>query len=345
MPPIEPPDGSSKGMGAPITRRKLLLTGVAAAAGIAGTSGAIWTRKKGLWLGRFEEGSSGKAGETPRVFDFRVEQAAAALPVVVATGGSPSALARSALDALGGIGTFIKRGERVLIKPNVGWDRAPEMAANTNPELVKTLCEMCWNAGAAAVIVSDNTCNEMHRCFDSSGIGAAAKAAGAEVVFPRDALLKELDFNGEAIRSWPVYPHFFEVDRLINVPVAKQHSLARVTLGMKNWFGVIGGLRFRLHQSVDRCVADLATFIRPTLTVIDAYRILLRNGPQGGRVSDVKVAGTLIASVDPVSADVLAATLFDIKGEDLPYLRIAHSRGLGEIDRQRMSIRETAVAS
>lgn len=328
----------------PVTRRKLLVAGAAGAFGIAGAGLAIWTKRKGLWLGRLQE--NGAAAASPRVFDFRVAAPSGPAPVAVVTGTSAAGLAKEALKALGGMESFVKRGDRVLIKPNAGWDRKPELAANTNPEVIRALCEMCFAAGASEVIVSDFSCNETHRCFDSSGIGAAARAAGAEVVFPRDAYLKEIDFNGEAIRSWPVYTHFLEVDKFINVPIAKQHGLARITLGMKNWFGVIGGLRNRLHQNINTSIADLATSIRPTLTVIDAYRILISNGPQGGRLADVKDARTLIASTDPVAADSLATALFGLKPEDLPYLPMAHSRGLGEIDRSAMSIREiTATAA
>lgn len=326
----------------PITRRKLIAAGAAGALGIAAAGLAIWTKRKGLWLGRLH--GSGAGASSPRVFDFRVAAATSTPPIAVVTGASAAGLAKEALKVLGGMELFVKRGDRVLIKPNAGWDRRPELAANTNPEVIGALCEMCFAAGASKVIVSDYSCNETHRCFDSSGIGAAARVAGAEVIFPREAYLREIDLNGEAIRSWPVFTHFLDVDKFINVPIAKQHGLARLTLGMKNWFGVIGGLRNRLHQDINTSIADLATFVRPTLTVIDAYRILISNGPQGGRLVDVKDARTLIASADPVAADSIATALFGLKPEDLPYLPLAHSRGLGEIDRSAMSIREITAA-
>ncbi len=327
----------------PVTRRKLLAAGAAGALGVAGAGLAIWTKRKGLWLGRLQDG--GAVASSPRVFDFRIADTKGTAPIAIVTGASAAGLAKEALKSLGGMELFVKRGDRVLIKPNAGWDRRAELAANTNPDVIRTLCEMCLTAGAGKVIVSDFSCNETHRCFDSSGIGAAARSAGAEVVFPREAYLKEIDFNGEAIRSWPVYSHFLEVDKLINVPIAKQHGLARVTLGMKNWFGIIGGLRNRLHQNINTSIVDLATSIRPTLTVIDAYRILISNGPQGGRLADVKDARTLIASTDPVAADSLATALFGLNPEDLPYLPLAHSRGLGQIDRAAMSIRELTTGA
>lgn len=333
------------GTGPGITRRAVLTAGAVGATALAGGA-AVWSWKKGLWLGTIQEARVGAATtKPPRVFDFRAGPPDAAKPLAIVTGPSPAALARQAVAALGGMQAFVKRGDKVLVKPNVGWDRTPEQAANTNPEIVAALCEMCFAAGAASVVVSDVTCNEMHRTFDASGIGKAARDAGAKVVFPRDAHLTEVDFNGAVVRSWPVYTHFFDVDRVINVPIAKQHSLSGLTLGMKNWFGVIGGMRARLHQDIHGTVADLATSIRPTLTVVDAFRILVGNGPQGGRPEDVRLARTVIASADPVAADAVAASLFGKKAQDLEYLRIAHARGLGEIDRSKMAVKEIALGT
>ena len=200
-------------------------------------------------------------------------------------GESPAAITREAVEALGGMGRFVAKGDVVMIKPNIGWDRTPELAACTNPEVVKTLVEMCLEAGAKKVIVMDNTTNQAQRCYARSGIAAAAKAAGADVPFVNERRIKKMAIKGEWLKDWDVIQDFVEVDKLINVPIAKHHSLCRVTLGMKNWLGAIGDPRNQLHQKLDQAEVDLAAFFKPTLTVLDAYRILVRNGPQGGRPS------------------------------------------------------------
>ena len=174
-----------------------------------------------------------------------------------------------------------------MIKPNIAWDRTPEQAANTNPELVAEVVRQCWQAGAKRVIVTDVSCNEPRRCFQRSGIQAAARAEGAEVILPDPELFREVEMGGVVLKSWPVFTPFLEADKVINLPIAKHHGLTGATLGMKNWYGILGGQRNRLHQQIHQSLADLASFMLPTLTVMDCYRILLRNGPTGGNLEDV----------------------------------------------------------
>ncbi len=254
-----------------------------------------------------------------------------ALPeLVVAQGGEPAALAQAALDALGGVSRFIARGDVVVIKPNVGWDRAAEQAANTNPDLVAALVRLCQNAGAKRVIVADVSCNDSPSCFQRSGILAAARRAEADVVLPEPRHFKEVNLRGDSLGVWPVLEPFLSADKVINVPIAKHHSLTGVTLGMKNWYGILGGQRNRLHQRIHESLADLAAFMRPTLTVMDAYRVLMRNGPTGGSLADVELKKTLIAGTDPVALDAYVAKAYwDIDFQRLAYLRFAEERGLG----------------
>jgi uncharacterized protein (DUF362 family) len=237
------------------------------------------------------------------------------------------------MQQLGGVERFIARGDVVVIKPNMSWDRTPEQAANTNPEVVAEVVRLCREAGASDVIVTDVSINEPRRCFERSGIATAARAAGAHVILPEEGRFREVDLHGEVLGSWPVLDPFLTADKVINIPVAKHHSLTGATLGMKNWYGILGGPRHRLHQRIHESLVDLAEFMRPTLTIIDAYRVLLRNGPGGGSLADVVAARTLIAGTDPVAVDAYAAkTWWDLDASRLPYLHIAAARGLGTWD-------------
>jgi len=258
-------------------------------------------------------------------------------------GESPAQITREALSSLGGIGQFISRGDVVVVKPNIGWDRIPTQAACTNPEVIKTLIELSFEAGAKEVKVLDNPCNPANRTYARSGIADAAKEAGAKVLFPNPHRLKKMALKGEWLKEWEVYTDFIEADKIINAPIAKTHSLCRLTLGLKNWLGALGGNRNQLHQKLDQAVIDLAAFFNPCLTVMDGYRILVRNGPQGGRLSDVKLFKTVVAGVDYVAVDAAAATFFEIAPRDLPFLRIAQQKGLGEIDLEKLRIEKRTV--
>jgi uncharacterized protein (DUF362 family) len=255
------------------------------------------------------------------------------LPImVIAHGDDPRRLVREAVRKLGGIVRFIARGDIVVVKPNIGWDRTPEQAANTNPAVVAEMVRLCGEAGAGKVIVTDVSCNDPRRCFERSGIAAAARREGAEVMLPSERGFREIDLGGEVLRSWPVFEPFLTADKIVNIPIAKNHSLTGVTLGMKNWYGILGGQRHRLHQRIDESIVDLAAFMRPTLTIIDAYRILMRNGPTGGNLEDVALTKTLIAGTDPVALDACAAeTYWNLDERVLRYLRLAADRGLGNL--------------
>jgi uncharacterized protein (DUF362 family) len=258
-------------------------------------------------------------------------------------GESPSVMTKEVIGILGGMNKFVSRGDKVLVKPNIGWDRTPEQAACTNPDVIKTLVELCYDAMAKEVIVIDNPCNPARRTYVRSGIQEAAKDAGAKVLLPNDHKLKKVDLHGQTLKEWEVYSDFIEVDKIINVPIAKTHSLSRVTLGMKNWLGALGGNRNQLHQNLDYCILDLAAFFKPVLTVLDGYRILTRNGPQGGRLSDVKLHKTIVAGTDYVAVDAIGSTFFGIDPKELLFLKIAGENGIGEIDPEKMKIEKRTV--
>jgi uncharacterized protein (DUF362 family) len=262
--------------------------------------------------------------------------------LVASARGDAASAVRGAVAALGGMGRFVHRGETVVIKPNVGWDRTPLQAANTNPLVVSTLIALCAEAGAAKVIVTDNSCNDASRCFTRSGIWKAAEEAGAEVVLPAPYRFRTYDLGGAVLGRMPVLAPAVEADRFINAPVAKHHGLSGFTGAMKNLYGVLGGRRDRLHQRIDDSIADLAEFLRPTLTVMDATRVLVRNGPQGGDLGDTQAVGRVVASVDPVAVDALACGFIGKTPAELPYLGLAAARGLGAADLARVTVKEIA---
>jgi len=291
-----------------------------------------------LGLGTYLAGRSRRPAEDAAAevdIDHRVAERPDLPELAVAQGESanPAALVERALADLGGMARFVSRGDVVVVKPNIAWDRLPEHAATTNPEVVAAVVRLCVQAGARSVIVTDVSCNEAEACFDRSGIAAAARAAGAEVVLPHSRFFMRVNLKGATLGEWPVLQPFLDATKLINVPIAKHHSLTGVTLGMKNWYGLIGGDRNRLHQRIHESIVDLTSFAKPTLTVMDAYRVLMRNGPTGGDVDDVEMKRTVVASVDPVAVDAYAAQAWwGLAAPRIPYLRLAEQRGLGRMD-------------
>jgi len=262
--------------------------------------------------------------------------------MVIAQGEDPRLLVRKSLEKLGGIRRFVAQGDVILIKPNIGWDRTPEQAANTNPQVVAEMVRLCREVGARKVIVTDVSCNDPRRCFRRSGIAEAASAEGAEVILPEDRYFKRV--NLRSLGTWPVLEPILTADKVINIPVAKHHSLPGVTLGMKNWLGIVGGPRVWLHQDIHTSVVDLAEFARPTLTIIDAYRVLMRNGPTGGSLSDVEAKKTLIAGTDPVALDAYAVkTFWNVDPRTLRYLKIAEDRGLGKMNLEQVRLQKVTV--
>lgn len=263
--------------------------------------------------------------------------------LAVASGDSPEKITRAAVEALGGINTFIARGDVVVIKPNIAWDRVPEQAGNTNPTVVATMVRMCLEAGAGKVKVFDRTVNDPRRCYVQSGIEQAAKKAGADVSHIDERKFREMAINGVALKEWPLYTEVFEADKVINIPIAKHHGLARLTMATKNWMGIMGGSRNKIHQRLDESVVDVAMFVKPTLTVLDAVRVLTANGPQGGDLADVKAMNTVVAGVDQTAIDAYGATLFGLQGRDLGYVAHAAAIGKGVMDLDMLNIRHLNV--
>ena len=258
--------------------------------------------------------------------------------VTIGTGNEIATLVKRVLVPLGGMKAFVKPGNRVVVKPNIGWDRRPEQGADTHPEVVKTVVALALAAGAKEVLVFDNTCNEERRCYHQSGIKPALegmKNVRCDYIDKRKFIPVDI-LKGKSIHNWLFYRDALEADCYINLPVAKHHSLARLTIGLKNIMGVIGGNRGGIHHNIGQNLADLNTVIRPAVTIVDATRILLRNGPQGGNLRDVKILNTILASQDIVAADAVATTLFGLKPADIPATRAAAAMGLGEMELSRI---------
>ena len=261
-------------------------------------------------------------------------------------------MARRGITAIGGMEKLVSKGDRVVIKPNIAWDRQPEFAANTNPFVVAALVELCREAGAYKVKVLDHTCSTNPKpSYINSGIEKSAKEAGAEVRFVNSSLFKDIKIpNGKALKSWPFYEELIyqdEVDVLINLPIAKQHGTSRLSMALKNTMGMIGGNRGSIHKNIHPKIADLNKVVKVDLTVLDAFRILKQHGPTGGRLEDVdnsfENARRLAVSTDPVAVDSYGATLFGYKGEDIGFIQESYEAGLGEVDFKLKGFEEISV--
>jgi len=256
---------------------------------------------------------------------------------------SPQKITKAAIDSIGGMKKFISNGDTVVVKPNIGFDRIPKQAATTNPEVVGEIVKLCYQAGAQKVKVFDRSVNNTFKSYKHSGILSAAKKSGADVLFMKDEKYIKMKINGEELETCEIYEDLMLADKIINVPIAKHHGSAELTMGMKNWIGVVGGWRAMFHISLHDKIADLASYIKPSLVVLDAIRILVRNGPRGGSTSDVKRMNTIIVSADQVAADSYGATLFGKRGEDIEYIRKAAKIGVGEINLKKLNIKKIII--
>ena len=251
--------------------------------------------------------------------------------LVAVMGGEPAAMLDKALEALGGIGKFVKKGQKVVIKPNIGWDRAPEMAGNTNPELVAALVKKCLGAGAQKVTVFDHTCDNWQKCYETSGISDAVKKAGGIMMPGNDEkYYKEVAIpGGVTLKNAKIHESLIEADVWINVPVLKNHGGAKLTCAMKNYMGIVWDRRYFHSNDLQQCIADICTWNKkPVLNIVDAYRIMHKNGPQGKSLSDVALLKTLIASTNIVATDTAALRFFN-QVEKLDISAVGHI-GKGE---------------
>jgi uncharacterized protein (DUF362 family) len=268
-------------------------------------------------------------------------EAASSATIAVASKAQPAELVRAAVEALGGIGKFLKRGDRVVVKPNIGWARKPEQAATTNPEIVAEIVRLCRQAGAREVQVVDHAVDRPDALvLQMTGIEAAARKAGARVSLASSPALYEKVAlpEGRAVKSIDVIRDLRRADVFINVPIAKVHNTTGLTLSLKNLMGAVWDRgAFHRSSSLDQAIADCAAAVRPHLIILDANRILLTNGPKGpGRTAD---KGIVVAGTDPLAVDAYAATLFERRPEQIGHLKRAHAAGVGEIDLARVKVK------
>jgi uncharacterized protein (DUF362 family) len=257
----------------------------------------------------------------------------------LAEGSDYGAITKSAINALGGIQKFVKQGNVVVVKPNLGWDRKPEFAANTHPLVVKAIAEECLKAGAKKVKVFDNPCNDPRRCYENSGVAGALKGIkNIELKYMEDERYKNTKLNGVFLKEWELYDEALSADVFINVPVAKHHGLTKVSLGLKNIMGIMGGNRGYLHRSIEDALVDVNKLVKSHLTVIDATRILLNHGPQGGNLKDVKILNKVLACRDIVAADAYATTFFGLNPQDISTTVTASKRGMGEMNLSKVKV-------
>jgi uncharacterized protein (DUF362 family) len=259
--------------------------------------------------------------------------------VGAASAASPGERARKAVGLVGGMSSFVSRGDVVVLKPNIGWDRSPEQAANTDPEFVVAVAEMCLAAGARSVRIFDRTCNDARRCYVNSGVKNVVEQFARRnrvedtlrIYHVEDRKFVRTSIpNALSIKEWDLYRDALEADKIVNVPIAKHHSLAGITLGLKNMMGIMGGNRGQIHYRLSECLVDLHRRVPVALTVIDAGRVLVRNGPSGGNLADVKSFGKAFASRDVVAADVVAAEkIFRQAPRDVGHIGKAMESGLG----------------
>lgn len=283
----------------------------------------------GLSLGGFSRVVGNPAAPEDGEFDL-----------VAIKGDDPAAMFDQGIQSIGGMSKFVKEGQSVVVKPNIGWDAVPERAANTNPELIGRIVKRCYEAGAKSVSVFDNTCDEWKKCYNNSGIEQAVKDAGGSIVPGNsESYYRDVDISGgKSLTQTKVHELILDSDVFINVPVLKSHSSAKLTIAMKNLMGVVWDRRWWHQNDLHQCIADYTLFKRPDLNIIDAYRVMKRNGPRGVSVEDVIMTNSMIISTDIVAADAAAAKIFGLEPEDIPYIAIADEMGIGTMDLSSLNI-------
>ena len=244
-----------------------------------------------------------------------------------------------ALKSIGGMHTFIKKGDHVLLKVNAAFASPPMLSATTHPDTITTITRLCFKAGAASVIVTDNPINDPASCFRLTGIEQAARSAGAKVLFPKKEFFKPFSLaQAQLIRQWPVlYEPLSKVDKIIGTAPVKDHHRSGASMIMKNWYGLLGGRRNIFHQDIHTIIKELAMMVKPTLVVLDGTTTMMRNGPTGGSLSDLKETHTMIVGTDQVAVDAFGATLLDKTVDDLAFIKKAAAMRLGTADFQSLN--------
>lgn len=286
--------------------------------------------KSDVWMPR--DGSRISSGST---FDL-----------VAVKGGEPDVMFSKGIEALGGIQAFVKKGQKVVVKPNIGWDVSPERAGNTNPKLVEEIVKQCYQAGAKEVYVFDNTCDNWERTYQNSGISRAVKNANGKIS-PGNAegYYQTVEVpGGVTLKNAKVHELLLGSDVVINVPILKHHGSTQLTMSMKNLMGVVWDRRFWHRNDLHQCIADFATYHKPTLNVLDAYYVMKDNGPRGASMDDVVQMKSLLISTDMVAIDAAGAKMMGKEPSDIRHLQIAADAGVGRIDLSTLNIKRIALS-
>jgi len=310
-----------------LNRRQFLARSAKAGISIAAVCAA------GFWF--HDAKGPGRPGEQHsdiRLPDYSVEDLGAKMSVV--HGPDRVATLRLALKSLGGIETFIKKGDRVLLKVNAAFASPAMLSATTHPAIIAEMTTLCYGVGAASVVVTDNPINDPASCFNLTGIAEAARSAGAKVILPRAELFKSLTVpQAKLIRNRPVlYEPLVDITKIIGMAPVKDHHRSGASMVMKNWYGLLGGRRNIFHQDINTIIMELAMMVNPSMVILDGTTSMMTNGPTGGSLSDLKQTNTMIVGTDQVAADSFGATLLDRRFSDLPFIGMAEAAGLGTAD-------------
>jgi uncharacterized protein (DUF362 family) len=265
--------------------------------------------------------------------------------LIAVMGGEPVAMFRKAIAAMGGMGRFVKKGYKVTVKPNIGWDKTPELAGNTNPALVAEIVKECFQAGAKEVIVFDHSCDDWKKCYQNSGIEAAAKAAGAKVMpANEESYYRQISLpKAKSLKTAKVHTAILDSDVWINVPILKNHGGAQMTISMKNHMGIVWDRGAFHRNDLQQCIADICTLNKPAiLNVVDAYRVMKTNGPRGRSATDVVMAKAMFVSTDIVAVDT-AATKFFNQIEKMPLESVKHISKAAEMKVGTMDLNKLKV--
>jgi uncharacterized protein (DUF362 family) len=278
-------------------------------------------------------------------FDHLLSGPATAYDLVAVKGGEPGVMFDKAIESFGGMRQFVSKGQTVVVKPNIGWDVTPERGGNTNPKLVGRIIEHCFNAGAKEVFVFDHTCDNWTRTYKNSGIEKAAKDAGAKIVSGETEGYYQVVLipNGKSLRQAKVHELMLSSNVIINVPVLKVHDGARATIAMKNFMGVVWDRGYWHRNDLQQCIADFATYCKPSLNIVDAYTVMKNNGPRGTSMEDVVVMKSLIMSRDIVAADSASAKLLGFEPDEIGHIKIAHEMHVGNMNLSKLSINRIKI--
>ncbi len=313
--------------GSPTDRRQFLrrFLGAALTAAGAGALGLVfWDRR-------------GPRNVDPQIRELTLpdySSADGAGKVCLVRGRDREQAVRLALESLGGMQSFVRPGDKVLLKVNAAFATPPALGATTHPELVAAVAILCRKAGAGKVMITDNPINDPAACFELAGIGPAARQADAGVFLPSPYRFAAFTLpGGRLIRDWPVLAGpLLWADRVIGLAPVKDHHRSGASLTLKNWYGLLGGRRNIFHQQIHGIIAELASMVKPTLVILDGIQSMVSNGPTGGSLDDLKATHTLVAGTDQVAVDALGAGLLGKRAVELPYLVLAEKAGVGTVD-------------